>query len=207
MEAQVVIIGASGHGKVIADIIEKSGDKVAGFLDDALNEDDIFCGYRVLGKVPDFPKYLENHVFIIAIGSVEPRERIARELSEKNARIYTAIHPSAQISNLDVKIAQGTVVMANAVINAGTAIGSHCIINSSAVVEHDNTIGDFTHVAVGAKIAGTVQVGKRCWIGIGACVINNINICDKCMIGAGAVVVKSIETPGTYVGIPAKLLK
>ena len=105
---------------------------------------------------------------------------------------------------MDVEIGQGTVVMANAVINAGARIGAHCIINTSAVVEHDNRIADFVHISVGAKLAGTVSVGKRSWVGIAACVSNNIHICDDCMIGAGAVVIKDIEESGTYVGVPVK---
>ena len=94
--------------------------------------------------------------------------------------------------------------MADAVINAGARIGSHCIINTGAVVEHDNRIEDFVHVSVGAKLAGTVHVGKGTWIGIGTIVKNNVEICSECMIGAGAVVVVDVCKSGTYIGIPAK---
>lgn len=196
----VIIIGAGGHGKVIADIIQKSGDRIVGFLDDNPCIGANFIGFPMLGTVDDYKKF--DNEFVIAIGNATIRERIVRKLS--NVSWYTAVHPTAIISDMDVKIGEGTVVMANAVINTGSRIGKHCIINSSSVVEHDNKIADFVHISVGVKLAGTVNVGKSCWIGIGAVVSNNVNICGNCMIGAGAVVIKDIGETGTYVGVPAK---
>lgn len=199
----VIIIGASGHGKVIADIVQKSGDRVIGFLDDNPNLPNTFVGFPVVGPV-DAYKNIDAE-FVIAIGNASIREKIVEKM--KGVHWYTAIHPTAVISDIDVEIGCGTVVMANSVINTGARIGMHCIINSSAVVEHDNCINDFVHVSVGAKLAGAVSVGKGTWIGIGASVSNNVNICGSCMIGAGAVVIKNIEKVGTYVGVPATLIK
>lgn len=196
----VVIIGAGGHGKVIADIVLKSEDQVVGFLDDNTSLGDTFIGFPVLGTVGKWIGYRDCS-FVIAIGNAEIRERIAKSM---DVEFYTALHPDAVISNIETSIGGGTVIMANAVVNSGSKIGSHCIINTSAVVEHDNMISDFVHVSVGAKLAGTVGIGKGTWIGIGAVVKNNLNICGSCMIGAGAVVVKDISEPGTYVGVPAK---
>lgn len=202
----VIIIGASGQGKVVADIIQKSGDRVLGFLDDNSDIGKVFIGFPVLGTVDDYRKYREQGIqFVIAIGNAEIRESIAQKLD--GVRWYTAIHPTAAISDIDVEIGAGTVVMANAVINTGTRIGKHCIINSGAVVEHDNRISDFVHISVGAKLAGTVSVGKGSWIGIGAAVSNNVGICGNCMIGAGAVVIKDIRDTGTYVGVPAERVR
>lgn len=198
---KVVIIGASGHGKVVADIVVRSGDQVIGFLDDNSKLNDEFAGFPVLGRVEQFREY-KDCWFVVAIGNVQIREKIVSQL--QGVKWYTAIHPSAVISDLEVKIGEGTVVMANAVVNPGASIGKHCIINTSAVVEHDNRIDDFAHISVGAKLAGTVHVGKRTWIGIGASVKNNISICQDCMIGAGAVVVKTIEQAGTYIGVPVE---
>lgn len=201
----VVIIGASGHGKVVADIIRKSGDRVVGFLDDNLEKRTEFDGGLILGTVKDYVEYSLEAEFIIAIGNAAIRESIAIRLG--NVKWYTAIHPTAIISDTDFVIGNGTVVMANAVVNPGSCIGEHCIINTGAVVEHDNRIKDYAHISVGAKLAGTVYIGKRTWIGIGAVVKNNVNICSDCIIGAGAVVVKDIEEAGTYIGIPAKMIK
>lgn len=201
----VIIIGASGHGKVIADIIKKSKDEIFGFLDDNLDIGKEFMGFPVLGAISNYKKYIDKAEFIIAIGNAYIRKRISEQLIE--AKWYTAIHPTAVISEFDVTIEEGTVIMANAVINAGAKIGKHCIINSSAVVEHDNFIENYSHISVGAKLAGTVFIGELSWIGIGACVSNNIRICKRCMIGAGAVVINDIEESGTYVGVPVKKIK
>ena len=198
---EVIIVGASALGKVVANIVMKSGDKVFGFLDDNPEVGDFFCGFPVLGSTDKWQK-IQNKNFIIAIGNPGIRESLSRKI---RGDFYTAIHPSAQISLLDVKIGEGTTIMANAVINSGAYVGRHCIINSAAVVEHDNQISDFVHISVGAKVAGTVNIGTRTWIGMGACINNNLSICSDCMVGAGAVVVKSIERSGTYIGIPAKM--
>lgn len=202
MNKSVVIIGAGGHGKVIADIVLNSGDLVIGFLDDGCNEKSV-CGFPVLGKISDYVEYKDNCMFVVAIGNAKIREKIVSELPDVNW--YTAIHPTAVISKIKTNIGCGTVIMANAVVNPGASIGKHCIINTSAVVEHDNIIEDYVHVSVGAKIAGTVYIGKRTWIGIGATAKNNISICNDCMIGAGGVVVKDILIPGTYIGVPAMM--
>lgn len=197
----VVIIGASGHGKVIADIVKKSDDEVTGFLDDNQYLPKELEGIPVLGTVGDYIKY-KNCMFVVAIGNAKIREKIVEQLDD--VEWYTAIHPSAVIASVDTEIGEGTVVMANAVVNAGAHIGKHCIINTSAVIEHDNQIDDYVHVSVGAKLAGTVSVGKATWIGIGASISNNLSICSGCMTGAGVVVVKNISEAGTYIGVPAE---
>lgn len=203
MNRKVVIIGDGGHGKVIADIVRRSGDFVVGFLDDAAAAGEKICGIPVLGEIAAYTAFTDCE-FVIGIGNSELRQRIAERLRE--VTWYTAIHPTAVVSDFDVTLGEGTVIMANAVIQPSATIGKHCIINTSSVVEHNNTIDDFSHISVGAKLGGNVHIGLHTWIGIGATVSNGISICDRCMIGAGAVVVKSITTPGTYLGVPAKLL-
>lgn len=200
---EVIIIGAGGHAKVIADIVSCRGDRVLGFLDDAGHQNEV-AGFPVLGTGLDYVNY-KNVEFVIGIGNAAVRRKIARQLG--NVNWYTAIHPAAVVSELGVSVGAGSVVMANAVINPGAVIGEHCIINTAAVVEHDNKIGDFAHISVGAKLAGTVTVGEDTWVGIGAVVSNNLRICGGCMVGAGAVVVNSITEPGTYVGVPARRIK
>jgi len=200
MSKNVVVIGASGHGKVIADTIIKSGDKVVGFLDDGVDKGSRVAGIEILGKIEDY-KIFENCEFIIAIGNLNIRRKIANDLPVK---WYTAIHPSAVISSLEVELGEGTVVMANAVINSSAKIGKHCIVNTGAIVEHDNYIGDYVHLSPNATLAGTVTVGEMTHIGVGACVKNNINIASNCTIGAGAVVVKDISESGTYIGVPVR---
>lgn len=199
MAEKVVIIGAGGHGKVVADIALRSGAQVLGFLDDS--REGSVCGIPVLGKTEDYVNY-KDAAFVLAVGSAAVRRRLAESMA--GVRWYTAVHPAAVISGLDVTVGEGSVVMANAVVNPGTVIGKHCIINTASVVEHDCVVGDFAHISVGAKLGGTVTVGESTWVGIGAAVKNNVSICPGCMIGAGAVVVKDIDQPGTYMGVPAR---
>lgn len=197
---QLVIIGASGHGKVVADIARRNEyDKIL-FLDD--DESLEYCdSYPIVGKCTEFINF--DCDFIVAIGNAETRQRIHGWLEANGKAVVPLIHPSAVIGE-NVNIGIGTVVMAGAVINPGTQIGKGCIINTCSSVDHDCVLGDFVHVAVGAHMAGSCTIGERTWIGAGSTVSNNINICADCMIGAGAVVIRDIEKPGTYIGIPAK---
>ncbi|MGN0398092.1 MAG: acetyltransferase [Candidatus Fimimorpha sp.] len=193
---KLVIIGASGHGKVIADIAVKNGYEDIVFLDDdeCIKE---CAGYPVVGKTSAAVNMDGDK--IVAIGNARIREQKQRNLGN----VVTLIHPAAVISRR-VQIGTGSVVMAGAVINSDTVIGEGCIINTGSSVDHDCKIGSFSHISVGAHVAGTVLVGDRTWIGAGATVSNNVNVCGDCMIGAGAVVIKKIEESGTYVGVPAK---
>lgn len=193
---RLVIIGASGHGKVIADIAVKNGYENIVFLDD--DETIKECaGFPVVGKTNKANTL--NGDKIVAIGNAKIRERIQKDLHN----VVTIVHPSAIISRR-VVVGEGTVIMAGAVVNSDSVIGKGCIINTCASVDHDCKIGDYAHVSVGAHVAGTVDIGKGTWLGAGATVSNNINICNDCMIGAGAVVVNDINLSGVYVGIPAK---
>ena len=191
---KLIIIGASGHGKVVADIAVLNGYKDIAFLDDDLSK--TFCGgFPVIGTTD---MIVEGDIFV-AIGNPAVREKFS-----KNRNIITLIHPNAVIA-ADVVIGEGSVVMPGVVINAGAKIGQGCIINTASSVDHDCVLGDFVHVAVGAHLCGTVTIGNSTWIGAGATVSNNVNICGECTIGAGAVVVKDITEPGTYIGVPARI--
>lgn len=195
------IIGASGHGKVVADIAKKMGcyQEIV-FFDD--NADRVQCGdYPVAGKSQDI-FHFECDGFV-AIGNALVRQRLQEEMEKRGIHVPVLIHPAAVVAE-DVQILPGTAIMAGAVINPGSVIGKGCIVNTCASVDHDNVLEDYVHVAVGAHIAGTVQIGHHTWVGAGATVSNNINICANCMIGAGTVVCKSIVEEGAYVGVPAR---
>lgn len=201
----VIIIGSGGHARVIVDIIEKSGDKVLGFLDQNRDPEEMVLGYPVLGsEVTDTNRFLkENTYFMIGVGDNRKRKMIAEELA---LPWYTAVHPASHIGKA-VEVGEGTVVMANAVINPASVIGKHCIINTSASIDHDNRICDFAHISPNAALAGKVEIGEETHIGIGASVIEETQICAGVKVGAGAVVVKNITKKGVYVGVPAKLVK
>jgi sugar O-acyltransferase (sialic acid O-acetyltransferase NeuD family) len=203
MNKRLIIIGASGHGKVVADIAQKmdSWDKID-FLDD--NEDIEMALYlNVIGKSTDISKYVHDSDIFVAIGDNSSRARVFIQLENIGVTIPTLIHPTSIIGP-EVNIGPGTVIMAGVAINCCTTIGKGCIINTSSTIDHDNVIGDFVHISPGVNLAGTVNVGNFTWIGIGAIIINNIDIIQGCIIGAGAVVVNDINTTGTYIGVPAR---
>lgn len=198
----LVIIGAGGHGKVIAHIAMQCGYGNIAFVDDNVCKE--CMGFPVIGICNDIMKFDDGKTdFIIAIGNNKIRRMIAERY---DVNYVILIHPSAQIG-IHVNIAAGTVVMPGAVINPCTMIGVHCIINTAAVVEHDNRLGDYVHISPNATLAGTVWIGNNTHIGIGATVKNNIRICENCIIGAGAVVVKNITRASTYIGIPARCIE
>lgn len=203
MHKKLAIIGASGHGRVIADIAELTEfyNEIV-FLDDNPNVE--LYEYRYYGKSDDFVHMLDEWDFFVAIGNQKIRKKITEKLEKNGAFIATLIHPSAVIGSR-VTIKSGTVIMPGTVINTNVKIGRSVILNTSSSVDHDCVLGDFVHIAVGAHLCGTVSVGESTWIGAGATVSNNVDICSDCMLGAGTVVVKNIEIPGVYFGVPAKI--
>lgn len=199
MKEKLVIIGASGQGRVCADIARLVGYQQIIFLDDG----DAPCA---AGKVNDYPRYLQEADFFVAIGNCAVRRKLQTGLEENGASIATLIHPSAVVAR-DVSVGRGTAIMAGAVVNPGTVLGCGCIVNTCASVDHDCCVGDFVHIAVGASVCGTVCLEEESWIGAGAVIIQGLSICAGCMLGAGTVVVKSITEKGTYLGVPARKVK
>lgn len=201
---KLIIIGAGGHGKVIADIAKKNGYDDIAFLDDNASRTEC-SGYSVIGTSKDVLQYTDRD-FIVAIGNSQIRQKVQDTLAEAGVRVVTLVHPGASVGE-NVTLGEGTVVVAGAVINPDSKIGKGCIVNTCASVDHDCAVDDYSHVSVGAHVCGTVKVGKRVWIGAGATVINNVNICDDAIIGAGAVIISDVSERGTYAGVPAKKIK
>ena len=175
MKDRLLIIGASGHGKVVADIaIKMNVWKSIAFLDD--NELlKVSLGLKVIGKTEDAFKYIDDADIFVAVGNNAAREKIQKKLEEKGASIPVLVHPNAVIGS-EVELGKGTVAMAGVVINSATKIGRGCIINTGATLDHDNLIQDYVHISPGAHLAGIVNVCKGSWIGIGSTVSNNVSI-------------------------------
>ncbi|NLP51840.1 acetyltransferase [Bacillus sp. RO1] len=205
MKNKLLIIGASGHGKVVADIALKMNKwQNVKFLDDDKSIKSSM-GLKVIGTSDDVFTHIDEYDIFVGIGNNATRQKIHEMLETFGASIPVLIHPDAVIGN-QVEIGNGTAVMAGAVVNCCSKIGKSCIINTSSTIDHDNNIEDFVHISPGAHLAGAVKVGKGSWLGIGSLVSNNINITNGCKVGAGSVVVKDIDEPGVYVGVPAKKL-
>ncbi|MAD76556.1 MAG: acetyltransferase [Rheinheimera sp.] len=202
MTKQLAIVGASGHGKVIADIAEQLGFTVK-FYDDAYPNKTHIEHWPIQGTCADLITLHTTAIdVVVAIGNNEIRQQKIQLLQQNNFNLITLIHPTAVISKYAV-IAQGTVVFASAIINAFAKVGEGCIVNTSAVVEHDCIIGDFTHICPNTALAGGVIVGSKSWVGIGSQIKQLIVIGDNCMIGAGSTVVKNLPNNVTAFGSPA----
>jgi len=203
---KLLIIGAGGHGKVIADIAAslRRYNYIA-FLDD--NEKlTTALGYNILGKTEGAFRYIDEYDFFVAIGDSSTRKKFIENLISTGAHITTLIHPSAIIGS-QVQIGIGTVIMAGVTINCSTQIGIGCILNTKCSVDHDCKIEDYVHLSPGAVLSGRVSVGRETWLCMSSAICNGVNICADSIIGAGCVVIRDINEPGTYVGVPAKKIK
>jgi len=197
MEAtNMYLYGASGHAKVIYDIIDAMGGKILGFIDDDKNIIE-FKGEKVIHL------HTNQAPLIISIGNNSIRKKIAESLS---VEFGTAIHPSAIISNFST-IGCGTVIMQGCIIQTDVIIGKHCIINTGASIDHECHIDDYVHVSPHATLCGNVHVGEGTWIGAGSTIIQGVKIGKWCIIGAGSVVTKDIPDGYLAVGNRCKLIK
>jgi sugar O-acyltransferase (sialic acid O-acetyltransferase NeuD family) len=205
---QVVVYGASGHGKVVADILCACGIGVKGFIDDDPQKFGDGSGLKVLGNAEWLAIRAAHEPFAVALGVGDNfcRLTIAERCVKMNVQLLTAIHPSATIA-ASARISPGAVIMAHAVVNADAVIGRGVIINTAAIVEHDCEVGNFAHLSPKVAIGGHVQVGDFSWLGIGSNVIPNIKVGTGSIIGAGATVLQDVNDWVVAVGTPARILK
>lgn len=199
-----LIIGAGGHGKVVADALVSAGMPLIGFVDD---DPDIIgqqiLQFPVLGKIDQWPEFNVEGI-VIAIGNNHIR-RIIQEKMESQGRPnwITVIHPRATVSKT-ARLGIGTVVMAGAIVNPDVVIGQHAIINTGATVDHDCVIGDHVHIAPGVHLAGGVQIGNNALIGIGSVIIPGVKVGNDTTVGAGTVIIKDVPSKVTAKGVPAR---
>ena len=202
MESEIVLYGASGHCKVIIELLLSSDKfKINSIIDDNENTKNVFNYDVKHSKQFEFKHDLN---YFISIGNNRVRKNLANRL---NVNFQVLIHPYSRVSSLEVIIGKGSVIMVGAIINLFVRIGEQCIINSGAIVEHDCKIGDYAHVCPGANLAGGVVVGEGTMIGIGAVVIQGIKIGRWAIIGAGAVIVNDVPDFAIVVGVPGKIIK
>ena len=191
------LYGASGHAKVIADILQSQGKQLTGMIDDnpAINE---LVGYPVYHE-------LENPTpVIVSIGDNRIRRKVVEKLQD--AEFETAVHTSAIVSPQS-EIGEGTVVMQGAIIQGGSAVGKHCIINTGASVDHDCRVGNYAHISPHATLCGNVMVGEGTQICSGAVIIPGVQVGNWTVVGAGAVVIHDLPDHVVAVGNPCRIIK
>lgn len=208
----IIIIGASGHAKVIIDIVEKENKYIIiGLLDKFKEAGEEILGYKIIGKEEDISDLIVKHNLaggIIAVGDNWTRKEIYEEIKSiaPNFTFVKTIHPNAQIAK-NVQIGDGTVIMAGAIINTNSIIKNHCILNTNSSLDHDCFMDDFSSLAPNATIGGNVKIGQFSAVSLGANVIHRITIKEHAVIGAGSVVLKDVPEFCIVYGIPAKIIR
>lgn len=199
-KTKVIFIGAGGHAKVLASIIEASSAELIAVFDPDPTKTD-FNGILNIGEYN--PSIHPEAKLLIAVGDNKVRKKISQKVVHN---FTTAIHSSAQIDHM-TQLGVGVQIMPCVVVNRDTSIGQHTIINSNATVEHDCKIGDFVHIAPGATLCGGVSVGEGTLVGANATVLPNCTIGKNVTIGAGTVVTKNIPNNTIVTGVPGKITK
>lgn len=195
------LYGASGHCKVIIDIIQKSNlDIIEYIIDDNPNKVEVHSIQIIKRPNHDL---LKDKSLIISIGNNKIRKKIAGQIS---THYLVAIHPNSIIAN-QVSIGLGSVIMAGSILNSDVIVGEHCIINSGAVVEHDCILRDFVHISPNVSLAGNVTIGEGTHVGIGAVIIQGVKIGNWVTIGAGAIILNDVPDYAVIVGNPGKIIK
>jgi sugar O-acyltransferase (sialic acid O-acetyltransferase NeuD family) len=205
---RIFVYGASGHGKVVADILISNGEtEFAGFVDD--NEELLgttVMGFSVLGDGEWLRREASNSQVGVAIGTGESRTRqlLTERCSDWGIELLTVVHSAAIVSRA-ARLGPGTVVMAGAIINPEASVGAGVIVNTGAIVEHDVEIGDYAHVAPNAAMGGASRLGPFSHLGLGAVVLQCVSIGSHVIVGAGAVVVENLPDQVVAIGVPARI--
>lgn len=208
----IIVIGSSGHAKVVIDCIEKENKyEIIGLLDRFKQVGSNAFGYKIIGKEEDLQNLIKMHKVeggIIAIGDNFTRYTVYNKISQDIPKFnfIQVIHPSAQIAR-NVSIGKGTVIMANTTISSDAEVGSFCIINNNSSLDHDSKMLDYSSLAPGSTIGGNVKIGLFTAVSLGAKVIHGITIGDHTIIGAGATVIKDIPKHVVAYGNPAKVIR
>lgn len=201
---RMAILGAGGHGRVVADLAHLAGYTEIIFFDDAQTEMECVGGHRVVGDSSTLAKMAhEFDSAAVAIGDNYRRSEKLDFCACLGLDLPILVHPRACVAE-SVHIGHGSVIFAGSVIQAGSTIGKGCIINTLSSVDHDCLIEDGVHVSPGVAIAGNVKIGKNTWIGIGSSVSPNLSIGADVVVAAGAVVISPVVSGTVVKGVPAR---
>jgi sugar O-acyltransferase (sialic acid O-acetyltransferase NeuD family) len=207
---EIVVVGAGGHARVVADVIRLMGEfTIHGFVDQATaRRGEVFSGARILGGDEVLDDVLRSGIAnaAVAVGDNDARVRIGKDLMRRGFQLPALVHPRAVVAG-DVVVGDGTLICAGAIINPASRVGRLVIINTAASVDHDCMIGDGVHIAPGAHLGGHVAVGEGTLIGLGASIKPGVRIGARVTAGVGAAVVQDVGDGAAVVGVPAREMK
>lgn len=206
-ERPIILVGGGGHCKSVIEAAESAGVIIKGILDIPENVGKKVLDYTVIGTDEDISLYADTCDFIVTVGFVKDaslRIKIHEKVMAVKGHFGRVIASTAHVSRY-ASIGEGSVIMHQAMVNAGAQIGFGCIINTFANIEHDAMIGDYTHISTGAMVNGDCQVGKRVFLGSQSVMVNGTFITDDCIVAAGSLARKSMQRSGIYAGNPAVL--
>jgi sugar O-acyltransferase (sialic acid O-acetyltransferase NeuD family) len=183
---RLLIIGAGGHGRSVAEAAQRSRSyEVTAFLDDAANRPQSVCGIPVWGSTAE----LESHrckidTVIVALGNNELREVLHARVKAAGLPLATVIHPAAIVSSHAV-IEPGCTVMAGAVIGSMAHVAEGAIVNCGAVVDHDCRVEAFAHLGVNAAMSGSSVLGRGAWMKAGSSLGYGVHLPARAVMGPG----------------------
>jgi sugar O-acyltransferase (sialic acid O-acetyltransferase NeuD family) len=202
MPRRLVILGAGGHGRAVADLAETCGWTVAGFTDRSTGTT------PVLGRDEDLPALVRSGSIdggLVGVGAtaLPKRKALFDRLREAALEIPSLIHPRATLST-STRVGMGSVVFPAVVLGTGVTIGDNAVIYSATVVEHDCRIGDHVYLSPGVLLSGAVVVEVGAFIGTGAVILPGLTIGKQAVVAAGAVVVADVAAGEVVAGVPAQ---
>jgi sugar O-acyltransferase (sialic acid O-acetyltransferase NeuD family) len=207
----IILVGGGGHCISCIDVIEQTGlYQIIGILDIPEKSGEKVLNYPVIGTDNELERFLPDCAdYLITVGQIKTsalREKLFQKIKMAGGNLPVIISPIAHVSKY-ANIEEGTIVMHQALINAGAKIGKACIVNSKALIEHEATIGDYCHISTAACINGQVNIGDNCFIGSNTVVGNNLAIVDNSIVAAGSQVLKSLAKSGIYIGNPLRKIR
>jgi sugar O-acyltransferase (sialic acid O-acetyltransferase NeuD family) len=207
-DAPLIILGAGGHGRVVADAALSSGRRVLSFVDEGSTMPEM---HGVPVRRLDVAGALDlasqhDAELVVAIGDNRTRKKLQEELAAAGARLASVLHPSSVIAS-SATIGRGTVILACAVVGVDARIADGCIVNTGARVDHDGNIGAFSHLSPGATLGGQVSLGEGVHLAVGVSVRNRVHIGAWSIIGVGAAVVQDVPESVMAYGVPARVVR